>query len=110
MTAFRWRHLAKNSVLSLMVVLWLGINAFSFFPQLHRLLHQDSGNLNHECLFTLIQKSHLLTDSMGAVGLPLPALGLGFLALAQVFCLTALYERFSPSRAPPVRLLISRVG
>lgn len=93
-----------------MVVLWLGINAFSFFPQLHRFLHQDSGNLNHECLFTLIQKSHLLTDSAEGVRLPLPTLGFGFFVLSEVFCLAALAERFSPSRAPPFCFLLSRLG
>ena len=93
-----------------MVVLWLGISAFSLFPQLHRFLHQDSGNLNHECLFTLLQKSHLFSDAPGSVRLPLPLLNPVFFVLLEVFCLAALYERFSPSRAPPLRFPISRLG
>jgi hypothetical protein len=43
-----------------MLGLWLGSAAFAASPQLHHLLHADSQNPNHYCLFTGIHQQSLL--------------------------------------------------
>jgi hypothetical protein len=63
----------------LMLALWLAVVLVGVVPELHRHLHQDSQNANHECLATQLTKSKVLlgADSPCAglaqpVGLPLP--------------------------------------
>src|ERR1019366_8782872 len=54
----RWG--GRLAVAALMLLLWLGTFALMVSPELHRLLHQDSQGLNHNCLITQIQQHPLL--------------------------------------------------
>lgn len=101
------RHLGKKGVLCLMVIFWLGVMALSLFPQLHRLLHEDSGSLNHECLLTSINKSHLLIGAADGATLSAPAIVFCVCLLGEFFSLALVHYRFSPGRAPPSGLLFT---
>ena len=95
------RSLGKKGILCLMVGFWLAVTAFSLFPQLHRLLHQDSGSLNHECLLTLVSKSLLVLGVADGAALPAPALEFHSCFRWKSFSPAAVSDRFAPCRAPP---------
>lgn len=101
------RHFGKKGILCLIMVFWLGVMVLSLFPQLHRLLHQDSGSLNHECLLTSINKSHLLIGAADGVTLLAPAIVFCVCLLGEIFSLALVHYRFSPGRAPPSVLLFN---
>ncbi len=85
----------------LMLVLWLVTVALAISPELHRLLHGDAQNVNHQCLVTLVQQ-HLFLDGGHAVLAPVvspSALGLAVI-VENSRCVARDY-RVSPSRAPP---------
>lgn len=85
----------------LMLALWLAAVLVGVVPELHRLLHQDSQNANHECLVTQITKSKVLSGaSMPPAVLahpaspPLPFVS-EFVFVPPADC------RLAASRAPP---------
>src|SRR5262245_25369849 len=104
MNAHRQRGIGRALVVALMLVLWLGTAALAASPQLHHRLHKDSKSLTHECLVTLLSKSHLLAGGTGAFTLALIPIFFARLPAAQSFQFLILDYRLSPSRAPPVLL------
>lgn len=84
-----------------MLVLWLGTVALAASPQLHQRLHKDSKSLTHECLVTLLSKSHLLAGVAGSFIVALIPIFFGWLPPATSFHGLSFDYRLSPSRAPP---------
>jgi len=99
----RERRIGRMLVVGLMVSLWLGASALAASPQLHHRLHKDSKSLNHECLVTLLSKSHLLAGSTGTFLLAFVPLFFGLLLIAESSHFSIIDYRLSPSRAPPSR-------
>ena len=89
-------------MVSLMIGLWLGSVALAVSPELHHWFHQDSGNVNHECLVTLVSKGHFLAGTASGVAAIVAAVFFGLFLLAVVWNLPVTDFRLSPSRAPPV--------
>jgi hypothetical protein len=93
-------------VVILMLGLWLGLVGLSASEQLHRLVHSDSHQVNHECLLTLFAKGSFSPSSgppqMSApvfepITLP-PLASRDFPSTADI--------RLAPGRAPPVVSLL----
>ena len=95
------RAKVRQGVTALMLGLWFGVAALVSSPALHRWLHQDSDTGAHECVVTLISKSHLAGGVAGGVPLVLAAAGLSWLLPAEFFVSIASDVRLSPGRAPP---------
>ena len=94
------------AVVILMLGLWLGLIGLSASEQLHRLVHSDSHQVNHECLLTLFAKGNLSHSAaplkvaapmFGSVTLP-PLASRDFPSTADI--------RLAPGRAPPVVSLL----
>ena len=95
------RGSGKVAVVSGMLLLWLGLFAVATSPQLHRLLHKDAQDFQHQCLITQI-KQQWLPAGCPPISVPVPQ-STNFEA---VFCADSqfgsIYDyRLSPSRAPP---------
>lgn len=89
-----------------MLGLWLGLLGLSASEQLHHLLHTDSHQHHHECVVTLISKSHLLVESV-PVGAPVAVfVCFGLLLLCGGRMLGRTDVRLAPVRAPPVGFLL----
>jgi hypothetical protein len=101
MTSKRQRGVGQVAVALLMLLLWAGTYALTVSPELHRLLHRDAQEQNHNCLITHIQQQ-LLLAGLVPVTAPAPAL----VEVASVRPATPQFPpthdyRLSPSRAPP---------
>ncbi|PWU09087.1 MAG: hypothetical protein C5B50_28480 [Verrucomicrobia bacterium] len=95
------RQAAKAAVAGLMLLLWTVLLALAVSPQLHRLLHQDASNGNHQCLVTQLQRFSLLAGA-APVEAPIAPSGEFQSAPAQdCHFLPSADYRISPSRAPP---------
>ena len=84
-----------------MLGLWLGTAALAVSPELHQRLHKDSRNVTHECLITLLSKSHLLAGCIGGLVLALMPIVFGLRLLPDNSHFSIRDYRLSPSRAPP---------
>jgi hypothetical protein len=101
LTRCRERRIGRILVVSLMLILWLGTAALAASPELHHRLHPDSKSPTHECLVTLLSKSHLLAGAAGSFILALIPVFFGLLLLAESSRCSVIDYRLSPSRAPP---------
>jgi len=99
----RERGIGKILLVALMLVLWLGTSALAASPELHHRLHKDSKSLTHECLVTLLSKSHLLAGGTGSFVLAFIPIFFGLLLIADSSHFSIVDYRLSPSRAPPYR-------
>src|SRR5262249_43327503 len=95
------RGSGKVAVVSGMLLLWLGMFALAASPQLHRLLHKDAQDFQHQCLITQIKQQWLLAGC-AAISLPVPQSS----NFEAVLCADSQFVsaddfRLSPSRAPP---------
>jgi multisubunit Na+/H+ antiporter MnhG subunit len=97
----RQRGMGRIVMVGLMLALWLGTVALAVSPELHQRLHKDSKSVTHECLVTLLSKSHLLAGGAGSFVLALVPLFFGWLVMAETSWLSVPDYRLSPSRAPP---------
>ena len=85
----------------LMMGLWVSLIGFSSSEQLHRCLHPDSGELNHDCLVTSIAKSQSLF-LVPRANCPVPEFfEVGRASARRVDGEGLLDLRLDPSRAPP---------
>src|SRR5947199_10653664 len=100
-TSNRQRHLGRFVAVYLMLALWLGTLALAFSPQLHRLLHQDSQNVKHECFVTQLSKASFFSGSVAFATFAPPRIELGLANLSAVQSFSASDFRLSPSSAPP---------
>jgi len=98
----RPRGLGRILLVGLMLLLWLGTATLAVSPQLHQKLHKDSKSASHECVVTLLSKSHLLAGGGGSVLLVLIPVFFGLLLVAESFHFSVIDFRLSPSRAPPL--------
>jgi len=95
------RGIGRVVLVALMLSLWLGTSALAASPQLHHWFHKDSKSVTHECLVTLLSKSHLLASSGGVALLIAAPVFFGLLLTGELFSFTSIDYRLSPSRAPP---------
>ncbi len=95
----------RKAVAGLMLGLWLGVAALATSPALHHWLHQDSDAGGHECVVTLISKSHLVGGVLGGVLLVVAAVGLGWRVPFEFVAPAVADVRLAPSRAPPLFFL-----
>ena len=84
-----------------MLALWLGTLALTVSPELHRLLHQDSQSLNHECFVTQLSKASSVSIHVAVPTLAPPWIELSLSFLSEPGCFALSDYRLSPSRAPP---------
>ena len=85
----------------LMMALWCVTIAFVASPELHRLLHGDAQNLDHQCLITLVQQHLFLGGGQTAVVPVVSPAEFGHALLVEAPACVARDYRVSPSRAPP---------
>lgn len=104
LTTSRQRGMGRILIVVLMLVLWLGTVALAASPPLHQWLHKDSKSLTHECLVTLLSKSHLLAGVAGSFIIAWIPILFGWLPAAASFDFFSFDYRLSPSRAPPASL------
>ena len=90
----------------LMLALWLGLVGLASSERLHRLLHPDSHQLDHECLVTGFAKSHLLGVTISAHPVSACAVWLGLAETVGSLHVASADVRLSLSRAPPVGSLL----
>jgi len=103
-TSKRQRGVGRVAVVGLMLLLWLGTFALAASPQLHRLLHNDSQNLNHQCLITQLKQHSLLAGSPIVLAPAAPPVDAASACSADPQFLPTSDYRISPSRAPPSTL------
>jgi hypothetical protein len=70
----RPRSAGKIAVAGFALVLWLATVALAASPQLHHLLHKDSQDPHHYCLFTQLNQHSLLATLAPAVAAEPPQL------------------------------------
>jgi hypothetical protein len=105
----RSRGMSRGFVVGLMLVLWLGTAALAASPDLHQWFHKDSQNITHECVVTLLSKSHLVAGATGCFVLALIRVFFGGLLIEESSPLCRIDFRLSPSRAPPAFVFSSTV-
>ena len=86
---------------SLLLGLWLATVMVGAWPQLHRLLHQNSEDAQHQCLITQLNKSLVLAAPPAGFPLGLDQNGVELPRAPRPAALAAADYRLSPSRAPP---------
>src|SRR5437667_2222541 len=89
------RGITRVLLVGLMLLLWLGTAALAASPQLHHRLHKDSKSPTHECLVTLLSKSHFLaggTENFVLIAIPI---FFGLLVTAESFHHTPVDYRLS---------------
>ncbi len=79
----------------------LFLSALAASPSLHKWLHHDADDPDHECAITLFAHGQVSAATVAPVVAVFGALFGGILLLAQTFVLASADYRFSPSRAPP---------
>ena len=84
-----------------MLLLWLVTVLVSLSPRLHHLLHDDSQSAGHECLITLLTKSHLLSSPSPVVLVVASRMCIELPPIAALIVPSSADYRLSPSRAPP---------
>ena len=98
----RQRGVGRILIVGLMLLLWMGTAALAASPALHQYLHKDSKSLSHECIVTLLSKSHLLAGGNSNFVLVLIPIFFGLLLAVECFQFSIIEFRLSPSRAPPL--------
>ena len=97
----RSRSAGRFAVAGFVLVLWLATVALEASPQLHHLLHKDSQDPDHHCLFTQLNQHFLLATFAPAVAVeppPLPAEAPPILCAESV---PSFDYAVSQGRAPP---------
>jgi hypothetical protein len=100
-TSNRRRNLGRFAAVCLMLSLWLGTFALTVSPELHRLLHQDSQNIKHECFVTQLSKGSVMSGYVAVPTIAPPLIDLGLSYLCEAPCFSVSDYSLSPSRAPP---------
>ena len=72
-------------------------------PSLHRFLHSDGGETNHQCLVCSFAKGQVTAAEVSGVFAALVISLVGLILLPKVSPLPSFDFRLSPSRAPPRR-------
>jgi len=86
------------------IALVLALSLLSASPSLHRLIHKDADDANHECAVTLFAHAQVLPLSK-AIILAVVILGfVGFISLPRIALLPARPRQLPPGRGPPVLL------
>ena len=82
----------------------LALALLSVSPSLHRLIHEDAGDVNHECAVTLFAHAQVLLLPK-AIVLAVVILGfVGFISLPRIALLPGRPAQLPPGRGPPVML------
>jgi hypothetical protein len=90
----------------LMLGLWLGLVGLASSERLHRFLHSDSHQSNHECLVTFFSKGHLL-GAFTPTAMPLAVFRfIGLTDFAGSTVPSSADLRLAPCRAPPAAALL----
>lgn len=100
-TSNRRRKLGRFAAVCLMLSLWVGTFALTVSPELHRLLHQDSQGVKHECFVTQLSKGSVISSCVAITALALPLVEISLSYLCEARCFSVSDYRLSPSRAPP---------
>jgi hypothetical protein len=79
----------------------LFVSALSASASLHKWLHHDADDPDHECAITLFAHGNFSATVVAITAAVPGALFGGVLLLAQTFVPSSADYRFSPSRAPP---------
>ncbi len=101
LSARRQLTIGRIALVSLMLGLLLGISALAVSAQLHRLLHQDSQNANHNCLATQLNKAPLVTGFADVTIIVPTSVFIGPIGFAELRYFPTFDYRVSLSRAPP---------
>ncbi len=99
------RYRGRSFVAVVMLLLWVGTFVLASSPQLHRLLHTDSGDASHYCLITQIQQHPLVAGGIATVVPAAPTACAEFTFGRQLPFASVFDYRFAPSRAPPLAVL-----
>jgi len=97
----RRRDIGKLAVTYSMLVLWLATFALAVSPELHRLLHQDAHNLNHQCLITQIKQQDLSASCAVVLQVPPAIDGFGLASSLDEQFVASFDFGVSLSRGPP---------
>ena len=101
MTAAHQRKASRRAAVAVMVSLWVTLWALEVSPDLHRLLHDDAQNPDHQCLVTQFQHHQLLSGFVAAAAPALPETAPALTGSADVHFYPSSDYRLTPSRAPP---------
>ncbi len=105
------RTVGHAIVTGLTLGLWLGMSLLAASPCLHHLLHHDSQNLGHHCVFTQFSKSPVMDDSAAAtIPAPRQIARMGFAIAEFPFLSADLHGSFHSRAPPPYPLLQPVVG
>jgi hypothetical protein len=95
------RYVGKLAVTYSMLLLWFATFALAVSPQLHRLLHHDAQNLNHECLITQIKQQSFAAGCVASLAPVPPLVRIDFVCCDCPQFVPALDYRSSFVRGPP---------
>ena len=99
---YRFAHIAKSALASLLAALVLVSALFAANPSLHRYLHRDGSNSAHPCLVCAFVKGQVNTPDIGSAIALVPAPAAFIVNLVQTEPIVSPDRRLSPSRAPPL--------
>jgi hypothetical protein len=94
---------AKPALAGLLAILLLAVSTISFCPSLHKFLHSDGGETNHQCLVCSFAKGQVAAAEVSGVFAALVISLIGFVLLPKFSPLPSFDFSLSPSRAPPRR-------
>jgi hypothetical protein len=100
-----WKHsqFAKRSTALFLAGLVIFLSLAGSSPALHKLIHSDAGEADHNCVITLFAHGHVAAADLAPIVAGLIVLFGGVVLLAENFVLSPAEYRYSASRAPPVR-------
>ena len=94
---------AKPALAGLLVILLLALSTISVCPSLHKFLHSDGGETNHQCLVCSFAKGQVSAAEVSGVFVALVISLVGVVFLPKVSPLPSFDFSLSLSRAPPRR-------
>ena len=93
---------AKRSTALFLAGLVIFLSLAGSSPALHKLIHADAGEADHNCVITLFAHGHVAAAELAPIVAGLIVLFGGVVLLAENFVLSPAAYRYSASRAPPV--------
>jgi acetyl esterase/lipase len=96
---------ARKAVWLLCLALFLSLQAVAAVPGLHRLLHHDADQADHQCAVTLLSHGNLHVSTAPQTSILLPAAFCFIMARPCDPIFVSIDYQLLPGRAPPASLL-----
>jgi hypothetical protein len=94
---------AKPALAGLLALLLLVLTTISACPSLHKFLHSDGGETNHQCLVCSFAKGQVAAAEVSGIFASVVIGLVGLVLLPKLSPLPSFDFSLSPSRAPPRR-------